>query len=51
MQQIYSALLACTLVVVSPLLPAQGQYGQPDAPLAAVVLGTEIHSSDPEEMK
>lgn len=32
MQQIYSALLACTLVVVSPLLPAQGQYGQPDAP-------------------
>ena len=26
-------------------------YGQPDAPLAALVLGTEIRTSDPEEMR
>ena len=51
MKQIYSTLLASTMVLVSPLLPAQDRYGQPDTPLAAVVLGTEIHTSDPEEMK
>lgn len=26
-------------------------YGQPDAPLAAVVLGVEVHTADPDEMQ
>ena len=26
-------------------------YGKPDAPLAAEVLGTEIHTDDPDEMQ
>jgi hypothetical protein len=36
---------------VSPIMLAQAVYDQPHAPLVAEVLGTRVHTSDPEEMK
>lgn len=32
-------------------VPGQKIHGQPDAPLAAEVLGMQVHTSDPEEMR
>jgi len=48
------AFLLVAVVATSPTgmdLYAGEAYGQPDAPLVAEVLGTEIRTSDPEEMQ
>ena len=48
---LFAILLMCTMTLVMPVLHAQESYGQPEAPLVAEVLGTEIRTADPEEMK
>ena len=46
-----TALLVCLVFAMSPVLQAGEIYGEPEAPLVAEVLGTDIHTVDPEEMK
>lgn len=46
-----TALLVCLVFAMSPVLQAGVIYGDPEAPLVAEVLGTDIHTVDPEEMK
>jgi hypothetical protein len=46
------AVLSCSvLLATSSPAGEKGIYGRPDAPLVAEVLGTKIHTNDPEEMK
>jgi len=47
----WTALATLGLVCASCLAQAQTIEGVPDAPLTARVLGVEIHTSDPEEMR
>ena len=51
MRLLCSALLVCAVSMVSPVLLAEEIYSNPEAPLVAVVLETDIHTTDPEEMK
>lgn len=48
---LFAVLTAFCLSAVLPTVRAQEIYGQPDAPLAAEVLGTKIHTGDPDEMQ
>lgn len=51
MKILFAILFMCTMTVVMPVLHAQDTYGQPEAPLVAEVLGTDIRTTDAEEMK
>ena len=50
MKALFIAMMSC-VVVYAQLLQAAEVYGQPDVPLAAEVLDTQVRTADAEEMK